>query len=66
MAFQSIKEEILGQLSEDHELNISALLNDEEQTLHKFEGSVHTEFALMGILSDAGSNDSTPSIQDNF
>ncbi|PSR77483.1 hypothetical protein PHLCEN_2v7914, partial [Hermanssonia centrifuga] len=65
-AFQSIKEEIFGRLPEDQEQNISAFFNDEEQTLHKFEGSVHTECALMGILSDAGSSDSPPSIQDIF
>lgn len=69
-ALASIKEEILGSLEDDSEAEdqADAFFRTEDHILSAqvFDGSVHTECALLGILSDGGAKNSSPALRALF
>ncbi|KAF7795760.1 hypothetical protein EIP86_006927 [Pleurotus ostreatoroseus] len=69
-ALEGIQQEILGRLGEDteEEENAAAFFRDEKRIMNpqNFDGSVHTECAVLGILADGGSPHSLPAVRDIF
>lgn len=69
-ALNSIKQEILGRLEDDSDEEARAeAFFDAELRINKpqtFDGSVHTECAVLGILADGGSQSSPPAVHALF
>lgn len=69
-ALEGIQQEIMGRLEDDSEEEESAeaFFRDEKHIINPlvFDGSVHTECAVLGILADGGSPNSPPGARDIF